>query len=389
MLNHSIYIVLFILFLWINFLIVLSDIKKKIIPNFYLILLSIITFSFLILEWGTSDYVRFLLILAFYFFTSFILSSFNIWWAGDSKYFMVLGTTLYYLNLWIFIGNIVLITLWIIMYYFIHAFLKKNDDISITYLIKNDIKRYYYNLSDKYHHSKIEWLLYFLNPINFLILFFFLFRILRQVFIHFQNNFSEFQLDDTIIFLWIIIVLWLLQRSILFLKIKIKNKSHLKWFEIDTYFNLWMLFLLLPIIYFDYKQSPKVFLIEMYQIITISLSIYIIIRFFIYLYKKCFIDMEKSIINIDELQDHDIVDINFLKWRILPLKNQEDIPWRWDIEGIKKIVKKYYPHEPYISIMKTFPFAIVLFFAFLCSLIFESSPIFSIIDIIIEHVFHL
>ena len=120
--------ILSIPFLYINYKIVVSDLKNKIIPNKYLgYLLLLIPFYYIYIFFSFSEinYLLFIWQIILTFIISFILYYFWIWAAWDAKYLLVLSLFIPYIWVIPFIWNIALITILYLFLYFIRFYLWK------------------------------------------------------------------------------------------------------------------------------------------------------------------------------------------------------------------------------------------------------------------------
>jgi len=122
---QSIFIIIFV---YINWQIIYSDYHKRIIPNKRLFqLLWVLPFWLYFVTWlwdgsYTSIWIQFSLSIII----TFLLYFFQIWWAGDAKYLLVLSFFLPSYNIIAFVGNIAIITLWILGIYFIYFYAVKS-----------------------------------------------------------------------------------------------------------------------------------------------------------------------------------------------------------------------------------------------------------------------
>ena len=100
--------------LYLNYKIVLSDLKYKKIPNKflgYLLLLIPFYYIYIFFTFPDINYLLFLWQIILTFIISFILFYFNIWAAWDAKYLLVLSLFIPYIWIVPFIWNIALITI--------------------------------------------------------------------------------------------------------------------------------------------------------------------------------------------------------------------------------------------------------------------------------------
>lgn len=395
------YIVI-VIFIWINFFILEWDFKKNIIKNkLLLILLCLFLWEIVshMVLWESTSYIQeySLITISSVFIISFLLSTFRVWWAGDAKYFFILYLFIWYISPFIYIGNIVLATFLLLLFLFIKniIFIDKNW-IWLWYIIAWDIKRWQNNTVHKFKESHTLWAIWILNIMNEFFLFFLLIKIARELFFILSPLGSIVWISTYInpyfILLAVFVVIVILVRKYCkSFKEMIWKKLWMMQIEVTTLFNLILLIFISILLFILYKDS-SIFLSEMYKILTIFFLIHISIRCLLYIYKKCFIEMEKSIIHINDLKFWDYIDKNWMKWRITPLLKDEKIKIKQelshytqspnDIKEIQRLVKRYYRKEPYISIVNSFPYSPVIFIGFVLTYIHNDSYLFIIIDYI-------
>jgi len=377
---------MYIILFWIHAFILFSDIKYKIIPNKYIILLWIIIYFILFFHWYISNNILYYIV--GYFLIGFLLSTFRIWWAGDSKYFMILGIHVYYIGMVSFIWNIVIWTFILILLYILKSFIFQQYGPSLRHLIHKDFQISKSRFFRKYEHSKTDGILLILNPLNYLLLLFLLFKLVKELLFSYWEVFLVGTPNSQYILIIITISIIILFRYFIeFIKRKTQKFTSWKAIKIDTIFNLIIGIMLVPIIYIDYIRNTDSFIQDVYHIITLWFILYVGIKVFIYLYKKCFIEMEQNIIHIDDLYPTDIIDSWFFNRYIKPL-NISDI-YISDTKKIKNIIKESYPNNPYITTLNTFPFSTILFISFLYTWFFESSPILWVIEYMSQLIFSL
>jgi len=380
MLEYIIIWMYFILF-WINIFIVLSDIKNKIIPNRAIIFFTVASLIILFFKWLIDHTIIYYVL--WYFIFGFLLAIFKIWWAWDSKYFIVLWVHIYYLWYISFVWNILIWTFLLIIFFIWKSFIIHRYGPSIKHLIYKDIKISQQRFFKKYNRSKADGILLILNPLNYLLLLFLLFKIIKELLFSYWSVFIEGVTDLKYILVLITLTIVIMFRYFIdHCKKKIQQKSRYKSIQIDTIFNIIIWISLIPLVYIDYLKNTDTFVQDIYHIVTFWFVLYLAIRIFIYLYKKCFIEMEQNIIHINDISQRDVIDSSFYKNYIKPL----DIPWTSinNINQIKKIIKEKYAHYPYITTINTFPFSIVLFASFLYTWFFEGSPIIWIMNFILD-----
>ncbi len=343
--------IFYVIFLYINFLIVISDIKNKIIPNkylFYILVLLPLYYIILFFLWFTINYF---VIISFVisFVISFILYYFWIWASWDAKYLLVLSLYLVNVGIIPFIWNIAILTLLYLLLYFIYFYVR----IIFSYInlsklvlwVYVDLKDWYqafikHATNEKKDNEKIE----IIKKIVFLILMFFLLRLARLDFLQSFNikNFFEYlsNFGSYFILFWVILgflSFYIIKLFIVFIIksfknriINIFNKSNFWKFLINRSFVfintliLFILLLLLIIYYFNKYWTTHVWIMFYFIIIYF---IFILLR---YSYKITFYSGEKEIININRLNSWDIIDKNFLIkmfWYQIALWNHWNKDW--------------------------------------------------------------
>jgi len=378
--------ILVILFLYINTRIILWDYKNSIIKNKFLLYLLCIFWVSIIIAW--TSILPFIIYTLVTFIVSLLLSTFRIWWAGDAKYFFILYLFILQLHPLIYVWNIVVATFIFLLFLFLKNIIFTNKNwIWLWYIIAWDVKRWKSNTEDKFKKSHILWLMWALNIINEFFLFFLLIKALKELFFMFapweSMSWISTYMNPYFIFLGIFILLIVAVRKYIeILKNKIIRKTWINKIELTAMINLFFITFLWIILYITYKDA-SIFLNDMYKILTIFLLTHVAIRIILYIYKKCFIEMEKSIIHVDDLKSWDYIDKNWFKWRISTLLDKKEIKTKQkisyytqtpdDIKEIKRLVKHYYKKEPYVSIINSFPYSPVIFLGFLLTYMHQGS----------------
>ena len=340
------FFIISIFFIYINYKIIISDLKIKKIPNKYLVFLIYLIplyYLYLFIELNNINYLIFFLSILFTTFISFILYYFWIWSPWDAKYLLVLS--LFIPNIWIipFIWNIALITLVYLIIYFLYFYIFKIffNKIYRKSLIKNIIIDHKEKIKI-FFSNWIEWQLKKRNIIykllKTLIIFLTIFIIIRLSRIYiiesFKDNFSwnnwnSFNLKEFfennityILWLWAILtffIYFIFRRIFSFLfKIIFKNiigkifKKDISKKDIWFWFLLIILFFLISFIVYEYKINWEEILNKLYLIFTLYLWFYIIFRILFYSYKLTFSIAENDYINIDELKKWEIIDKEYL-----------------------------------------------------------------------------
>ena len=331
------FIIIVVLFLYINYKIVSSDLKEKKIPNIYLGYLIVIVPFYYIFIFNFYNLIPFIdlsqvkilyLFLQIFltFFVSFILYYFWIWSAWDAKYLLVLS--LFIPHIWVipFIGNLAIIVLSYMFLYFIRFYLgrcifQKWYARSIFYQIKNDLwDRWGVYKRNKWWKSLsiiLKWLVVFL-------LVFVSIRLIRiYLFSNFFENWSRFELLQSffekyhfyLIFALVgIFIGWLYLFKFLVVRIKKYLSDKLK-LKLDLVWNVFLVILfiiLLGFVVYEYIKNPSEILGYLFLIFTLYIWIYIIFRVLFYAYKVTFHISEMKFINIRDLKEGDIVDKEYL-----------------------------------------------------------------------------
>lgn len=333
--------ILSIPFLYINYKIVLTDLKEKKIPNRLLWYMTLILPFYYIYTFYYFDinYLFFLWQIILTLIISFILYNFWIWSAWDAKYLLVLW--LFIPHIWIvtFIWNIALITIIYLLIYFIWFYFwrclfnwkySKNLYINIYIDLKEKLKIYFkswdWNLYKKVIIFKLfKWLITFL-------LIFVSIRLSRlflfsEIFIEWwKYNFLVPYIKDYIlyIFIWLIwifisvfiLIKWLYWKIIKYISERIKMSI-----------IIFLFILLITFIYYEYNMNPIEIRLFLYRIFSFMLIIYLVFLILRYSYKITFSIAETYYINIKYLKEWDIVDKEYL---IKMFWNQVSIWANWN-----------------------------------------------------------
>nr|MDD3720115.1 hypothetical protein [Candidatus Gracilibacteria bacterium] len=439
------YFFLFILsipFLFINYKIVISDLKNKIIPNkFLLYLIFILPFYYLYtFFYFDVNYLFFFGQIILAIFISFILYYFGIWSAGDAKYLLVLALFIPHIGIVTFVGNIALLTLIYLFCYFVWFYigrclfnwkytksLYKNiyNELKDKFLIfiKNNDGNIYGNDVIK---KIIKWIILFL----IIYISFRLFRIylFNDIFGN-NNGVSNIKILQAliekyhfyIVILVLVIILGLIYLFRIFLaklKIYIKNlfdnKFNITSEIIDFIFLGILSFSLLSFIIFEFLNNPIEIKNDLIKIFTIYLGLYLLTKFLIYSYKITFSVSETYYIDIKELKEGDIVDKEYLEKMfgeqsslgahghigiLSPnpstffqyIKNPIDEEIKDKLIEIYSIVNNYhkkdnskYTKNTKIKILKTFAFGGYLFLGFIITYLFGNKLFTDIINFFID-----
>jgi Flp pilus assembly protein protease CpaA len=322
--------ILLIPFLYLNYKIIVSDLKYKIIPNiylWYLLLLIPFYYIYLFLSFPDINYLLFIWQVFLTFIISFILYSLWIWAAWDAKYLLVLALFIPYIWIISFIWNIALITLIYLFIYFIWFYLGKN-------IFNNKYRKsLWWNIM---HDLKEKWLIYKDNKwwksifilLKWLIVFLIIFVSIRLARIYLFNEifiwetsrmqviewlFEKYHFYLLLLFIWFFIwLLYLFRIWINKLKTYIWTKLKL---NINLVWNIFLIILSILLTWFiiiEYSNNPNEITKSLYLIFTLYISLWIIFRILIYSYKITFWIAEQDHINIKDLKKWEIVDKAFL-----------------------------------------------------------------------------
>lgn len=366
---HIWYWIIWILFFYLNFLILKSDYSKKIIPNKILLYLLYSLPHALILYYLSGidvSYTKIMIEILIAFMVSFWLYYYGVWSAWDAKYLLILA--LFVPHVWILalIWNISLITLAYLWLYFLYFYLFKSL-INIKYWkslfinIKNDLseKLKYYLVNQEGIFNKTSATLKLIKVFIWFLILFVALRLSRIYLIDYfqvywndniwnnqwllgtlftfaENNYSYIFFAWILLFIWLIFLLRKIYIKIrLFLVTRIKNKisnvTGINEEHIDIVFlgilGVW----LCSFIYSQYLITPYEIKNSLKLIFTYYIAIWLLVKIFIYLYKVAFQVAEQDVIDIKDLKVWDIIDKPFL------LKNfaTEKCLWAyWNKKGI-------------------------------------------------------
>lgn len=424
--------ILIIPFIYLNYKIINSDLKYKIIPNKLLLyLLFLIPFYYLYIYNNFPDinYIFFLLQILFTFIISFILYSFWVWAAWDAKYLLVLSLFIPYIWITPFIWNIAILTILYLFWYFIYFYLAKilfNKKYR-KYLFSN-IKQ---NLSVRWSIYKLnKWWKIFFTLLKWLVIFLMIFVSIRLTRFYLFNSFFEESNNINVIFkvfeeynIYLIFFLiwafvWWFYLFRLFIN-KISNYISNKFkINIEKIWNVLISILatlLIGFLIYEFSINSKEISYLLFRIFTLYLWIYIFIQIIIYSYKITFWISETEYIKISELKEWIIIDkkslnqiiwkqivlgaFNNEKWLLYPnpskyflgIKNPIDKKDVYKVKKYIKIVNNYYKENIVkwiteindIQILKTIPFGYYIFIWFIITFIFKNQIIIFIFNYII------
>ena len=328
-------------FLFFNYKIIHSDIRRKIIPNkFLLYLIYLVPFHFYYI-WVTFpevSIIAFTIQILFALVISFTLYYFWIWSAGDAKYLLVLSLFIPHIGIVPFIGNIALLTLLYLIGYFIYFYFYKSIFIrsyrrSLWRDVGNDLK-------DKFTHflhnpnGEIVKKTAIFKLFKWILIFLMIFVVIRLSRIYLLNStlggengegsryvFLQKILEDYHIY---VIALFLLGFIGLIYLIRIAiNKSkdiimarYQKYGLNNAKLNIILLSVLfLWLVWFishELVHNFNTISIALYRIFTIYIILYLIAKIFIYSYKITFWIAEQDYMKIKDLKEWEIVDKNYL-----------------------------------------------------------------------------
>jgi len=344
-----IWTIILIPFLWINYHIIKVDFREKRIPNTYLIqLLYLIPFTYIFYYYfwyfNNIEFSIFILQLFLSLVVCFSLFHFWLWWAGDTKYLLVLSLFIPQINILIFVFCIAVTTLIYLIWYFIWFWIgpnlwirhKRNTLYKNIWKIKTEKSKIDYH--DASSFQKFAWIIMWLNV--FLILFIVL-RLIRLDFILYLQNSYNISIFDILyennwiyilIFLWLLLLLWfkIIKEIWTIYKNVIQKRSYIfYWFSINI---LWWTFIL-----YEYSKAPHIFMENIILIVTLYLGIYILIQVALFAYKIVFIINEEELVHINNLKEWMLINRNYLydiiKWK-------QKVVSRKDIKNINKLLKQ-------------------------------------------------
>lgn len=417
-------------FLWLNYRIILSDLKEKIIPNKYLIKLVYILPLFYIYDyvyWQLPELGIFFFILQSILvgISWYLLFYFWKWWAWDAKYIFILS--LFIPHLWIlsFLWNIALATFlylfwYILWFFFLKGLFNPEHYVTIKNEITKDIKSKWdvkKNNSNKRSFFILEWI------VHFLILFVALkltkiYVFESSLFFSFKQKIISLYSDSHIPPEYFILscVLILIICVLLFKSIYIKWTQKINSYISKTVLYLVLFTVLITFISTEIYSNSTVILPYLLRIFTFYILIYMIIKILFYSYKICFFNSEYTLKHYLDLKEWDYIDLNTIKkvchkhWHLSYIYQKSlNINGRrkkrlicWNTENfflklsnplsgnslkkvknlikttnfiLKKIKKEKQSDIQYIPILKTFAFWKYIFLGFIITYIFENEII--------------
>ena len=347
-------------FLYLNFKIILTDLKIKKIPNKYLIyLIYIIPFYYIycIFYIENINIIIFILQFILTLLISFILYYIWIWSAWDAKYLLTLSLFIPYIWIITFIGNIALLTIIYLLIYFIwFYFWRCLFNWNYTKSLYNKI---YIDLKDKFinYIKNNDWTIVkkitIYKIIKWFVLFLILFvsfRLIRIYIIHhiilndwsdklwwiwryyinilLENN-SYYILLITLILMWLIyiIYLWIIYwKNYLINRVNLNKNKKINPLIIDIILISILWLSLISYILIEFFNNPEEITTNLKLIFTIYLMIYIMMRILKYSYHVTFQIWEQDYIDVNKLSTWDIIDKDYL----IKLFWEQSILWYCD-----------------------------------------------------------
>jgi len=422
-------------FLWINYLIVKTDIKEKKIPNKllgYLLLLLPFWWWFLFIipsplislpmvEVNINIFI-FIFQIFLTFLVSFILYYFWVWSAWDAKYLLVLALFIPYIWIIPFIWNIALLTIWYLILYFIWFYLGKC--LFNWRYTKSLYENIYIDLKEKWLVKKKNTNTHNISIIlKLIVIFLIIFISIRLARIYIfawifwwdsweRVNRVEFLkdiLEKYHIYIFVLFIrlfigfLWWIKWLITKIKTYIINKFKKKLFNkykisseiIDNIFLAVLFVVLLSFIIFEYIKNPYEIETYLIRIFTVYLVIWWIFKILLYSYKIAFSIAETYYVDIKDLKEGDIVDKKDFNKKVLPNLNFSKkyldfykLNTNWNIildkdniKVIKSLIRtinkkdnkffKWGSIIKWFSILKTFALWIYIFLWFIITLIYN------------------
>jgi Flp pilus assembly protein protease CpaA len=383
MAQEIIFFIIALSFWAVNLFILKSDFLEQKIKNKHLLYLLILAFFFLLYSYffQSFDLSQFILHWIIVLFICFLLYSFHTWWAWDSKYFFVLSLFFAQGSLFSFLGNLSIVCLLGLLFFFIKSIFVKNEEGQrISDHIRHDIQQSYISFKKLYFESKMQFAVKIINIVNVFFLIFFLLRIIRilllEKFLIFFRDYPEYLLHMFIGAIFLSIVCFLLIRKAL-LKLSQKFEKQSSWSkqELMQLSSLICFFVLGLLLLKMYNNSPADFHDTMFQLLSLGICIYIWVRILFYLYKKSFLDMEKKVIKIENLSIWDTLEKQWFQNFITQFPNLDAPRKMWNKEDITQFKKELFAIDPstnMIVIQKSFAFSAIIFCAFIMNYIFWS-----------------
>ncbi len=373
--NTVIWIIWLLWFCYINYKIVLSDMRYQKIPNkelLYLILISPLAWHTLHLNWAWDaiSFMYFTLQFLSVAFFGFWLFHFRVWGAGDTKYILVLSLFIPHISFFWFILNTFLLTiLWIALGFWLfwckkiwsiksctNYFSKENY---MLLLQGKSISRAMFQLS--------TYVLYFL-------LFFSVIRFVRIYVIEYlwSVDISWSLLRSPIVIggsIWIILLIWLVLYVLRHPMYHTITNKYIRDGKNRLIIRFASIALLSSFLYLEYRVLEDIFLQHIQKILTLYLCIYLLIRLLIAMYHSFCLQAESILIPIKKIK----------KWMVIEKKSSQ-LPaeiykkiHRCLTKSDIKLLKKHKISEVYVR--ETFSFWPYILWWFLITVAFQDTPI--------------
>ncbi len=352
MLEKVLFILLLLPFLYINNKIIYIDLIKQRIPNKLLLsLIYILPFWYMYIyiyqPFPGLNLTVFIIQILLSIIIWFCFYSFRVWWAGDSKYLLVLALFIPYIGIISFIGNIALLTCLYLFLYFLWFYTIKyiwNIEYSkelIAHII-NDTKEKLSFTKKKQRES--IWTLILKSLFSFLVFFTFI-RILRDYILTYLIShdvwvsFIWWMQQEYMIPIYIVIIIGIILILRSLFQIWKKYISARYWYEEKNISLItswvWATVLLMFIIY-EYLHDPSTISSLLIKVATFYIFLYIIIKLLIYSYKICFWYAEERYVHMKDLKVWQTIDKTWLIKRIAKYHDRRYIESKW--VKLKKIL---------------------------------------------------
>ncbi len=337
-----------IAFLYINYKIIISDLKFKIIPNkllVYLLMIVPVYYVYIFFSFPEINYIMFVLQIFITLFVSFILYYFGIWAAWDAKYLLVLSLFIPYIGVVAFIWNIALVTIayligYFLWFYFGKCLFQRSFARDLWKNVVNDLREkwkvYKNNKGGNNLIVILKWIVVFL--IIFVSIRLSRIYLLNWVFENAENfsllkniveNYWVYLIVASIIIF--LIAYYLIVIIINRVKSTISKIFKTKQNNIETIFILILFVGLNGFILWEFFSNKEEITSLLIRVFTLYIAIYIIFKILFYSYKITFGIAETNYINIKDLKEGDIVDKEFL----VNAFGTQYILWHYETESIK------------------------------------------------------
>ena len=294
-------------FLYINFLIIKSNIKTKKINNFFLLSLFFIAIFYNILNFiifnVDINFFNILSNLLINIFICFLLYYFSIWSAWTAKYLLVLTLFITNENILTLLWNTIIVLLFYLILYFFYFYifkiiLNKNARISFFKSIKIDLKDKFKTL------KKNKWKFFIIHLLSYFIYFISIYLTIKIVlFFIIEKINNNFNFPDKLIPFIILLLIFI----IYYLK-KIINNDILK--NNKLYIIIFLIFISSYIGIIEYNNN--IFQNYIIKLFTLYLLIYFLIEIIKYSYNILYWLEECEIIDLKDLKQWDFIDKKYL-----------------------------------------------------------------------------